>query len=232
MKAFLNWSGGKDSAFCLYKALKQNINIQALVTSMNNNTNRVSMHGVRRTLIQEQASSIQLPLHTIELPEQPGMEEYEKAISQTNQQLKEKGFTHAISGDLFLEDLKSYREKLYEKDQIECLFPLWKTDTDKLLEEFIFLGFKAVVVCVNSFLLDQKFCGRIIDHDFINDLPSHVDPCGENGEYHSFVFDGPLFSKPIQFDLGEIVYREYKGPRLTGFYFQEICHSGIVNRKT
>jgi uncharacterized protein (TIGR00290 family) len=222
MKAFLNWSGGKDSAYCLYKALQQNINIQALVTSMNKSTNRVSMHGVRKSLLEKQAASIQLPLHTIELTEQPGMEEYEKAISQSNQILKEKGFTHAVSGDLFLEDLKIYRERLYEKDQFECLFPLWKTDTRQLLEEFISVGFKAVIICVNSSMLDQKFCGRIIDHNFINDLPSHVDPCGENGEYHSFVFDGPIFTKPVLFELGEIVYKEYKGP--TGFYFQEMLN--------
>src|SRR5688500_15427351 len=121
MKAFLNWSGGKDSAFCLYRALECGINIQALVTSMNKNTNRVSMHGVSRTLIEEQAASIQLPLYSIELPESPGMEEYERAISQANLLLKEKKFTHAVSGDLFLEDLKIYREKLYAKDQMECL---------------------------------------------------------------------------------------------------------------
>ena len=225
MKAFLNWSGGKDSAFCLYKALQQKINIQAVVTSMNLSTNRVSMHGVRRSLIEEQAASIQMPLHTIELPEQPGMGEYESAISQSNQVLKENGFTHAVSGDLFLEDLKTYREKLYGKDQIECLFPLWKMNTNQLLEEFISVGFKAIIVCVNSSLLDQKFCGHIIDKDFINDLPANVDPCGENGEYHSFVFDGPIFSKPISFTTAQVVYEEYKSPTdsgSTGFYFQEI----------
>src|SRR5687767_14554037 len=212
MKAFLNWSGGKDSAFCLYKAFQQKINIQAVVTSMNLSTNRVSMHGVRRSLIEEQAASIQMPLHTIELPEQPGMGDYESAICQSNQNLKENGFTHAVSGDLFLEDLKIYREELYGKDQIECLFPLWKMDTNQLLEEFTSAGFKAIIVCVNSSLLDQKFCGRIIDQDFINDLPPHVDPCGENGEYHSFVFDGPIFSKPISFTTAQVVYEEYKSP--------------------
>lgn len=222
MKAFLNWSGGKDSAFCLYKSLLQGINIQALVTSMNQSTNRVSMHGVRSSLIEQQAASIRLPLHTIGLAENPGMEEYERAISQTNQKFKAEGFTQAVSGDLFLEELKIYREKLYEKDQIECLFPLWKTDTDKLLEEFISSGFKAVIICVNNSTLDQSFCGRIIDQDFINDLPTNVDPCGENGEYHSFVFDGPIFSKPIQFELGQRVYKEYKGISPMGFYFQDI----------
>jgi uncharacterized protein (TIGR00290 family) len=226
MKAFLNWSGGKDSAFCLYKALQQGINIEAVVTSMNHSTSRVSMHGVRRSLIEEQAASIQLPLYTIELPEQPGMEEYENEISSTNKLLKQKGFTHAISGDLFLEDLKTYREKLYEKDKIDCLFPLWKMNTVNLLEEFIAIGFKAIIVCVNSSLLDKKFCGRIIDRDFINDLPPNVDPCGENGEYHSFVFDVPIFSKTISFESGEIVFKEYKEPSDStthaGFYFQDI----------
>jgi len=228
MKAFLNWSGGKDSGFCLYKAQQQGLNINALVTAVNQKHDRVSMHGVRRVLLEQQADSIQLPLYTTELPEQPDMNVYEEKISEANHLLKAEGYTHAVSGDLFLEDLKAYREALYAKDAIDCLFPIWKINTTEMLEEFISLGFKAVIVCVNNNFLDKSFCGRLIDRSFINDLPQNVDPCGENGEYHSFVFDGPIFSKPIPFILGEIVRQEYKAPSQSepapsaSFFFQDL----------
>ena len=232
MKAFLNWSGGKDSAFCLYRAKQQDLDIDALITVVNQKHDRISMHGVRRELLNQQAASIQLPLHSIELPEQASMSIYEEAISKSNQLLKREGFTHVVSGDLFLEDLKIYREQLYAKDNLECLFPLWKVNTKEMLKEFISLGFKSILVCVNTNFLDKSFCGRLIDESFLNDLPSDVDPCGENGEYHSFVFDGPVFSKPIQFEKGEIIYQEYPSPKTddcfqtaqpsAGFYFQDL----------
>ena len=214
MKAFLNWSGGKDSALCIYKAKQQGINIEALVTTINSVTGRISMHGVRRTLLEQQAAALQLPLYIVELPEQPDMMEYERAIHEANKMLKAEGFTHAVSGDLFLEDLKSYREKLYAEDGIECLFPLWKTDTKELVQTFIEKGFKAVLVCVNNSSLNKSFCGRLLDKSLINDLPANVDVCGENGEYHSFVFDGPIFSSPVLFQKGEIVFKEYAAPIL------------------
>lgn len=231
MKAYLNWSGGKDSGFCLYKARKQGINIEALLTSVNQKHDRVSMHGVRRSLLEQQAASIQLPLRTIELPEQPGMEEYEEAMRLACLSLKQEGFTHAVFGDIFLEDLKAYRETQLARQELHGLFPIWKIDTRQMLEEFITTGFKAVIVCVNSVFLSKTFCGRLIDESFIKDLPPNVDLCGENGEYHSFVFDGPIFSQPIPFSLGEIVYQEYKSPSqsllqsqpsFSGFYFQDL----------
>lgn len=214
MKAFLNWSGGKDSALCLYKARQEGINIEALVTTVNSTTNRISMHGVQRSLLEQQAAALQLPLYTVELPEMPGMQQYEQTIHQTNQLLKAKGFTHAVSGDLFLEDLKAYREELYAKDEIECLFPLWKMDTKDVIQTFLSSTFKAIIVCVNNSFLDKSFCGRLLDESFIHDLPSSVDICGENGEYHSFVFDGPMFSKPVVFQKGEMVFKEYAAPLL------------------
>lgn len=212
MKAFLNWSGGKDSALCLYKAIKEGIRIDALVTTINSGTDRISMHGVPRTLLERQAAALQLPLYTIELPERPGMEEYEEAIGQMNRQLKSKGFTHAVSGDLFLEDLKNYRENLYAKDEIQCFFPLWKTDTKNIIRSFFTLGFNAIIVCVNNRFLGKDFCGRLLDESFINDLPADADVCGENGEYHSFVFNGPIFSRQIFFTKGEIVFKAYTMP--------------------
>jgi len=232
MKSFFNWSGGKDSALCLLKAQQQDLNVQALVTTISESTDRITMHGVRRELLQQQATSIGLPLHVIELPSSTGMDIYEEAIHKKNNELKQHGFTHAISGDLFLEDLKNYRERLYAKDDLQCLFPLWQINTKELMFQFIDLGFKAVVVCVNEAFLHERFCGRLLDESFINDLPSNVDVCGENGEYHSFVFDGPCFSQPILFEKGEMIYQQYPAPKSddcftdakpqTGFYFLDL----------
>jgi len=232
MKSFFNWSGGKDSALCLYKAQQEGLNVQALVTTVSQSTDRITMHGVRRGLLQQQAASIGIPLHVIELPSSTRMDIYENTIHKKNNELKQHGFTHAISGDLFLEDLKNYREGLYAQDGLQCLFPLWKMDTKELLLQFIDQGFKAIVVCVNESFLDKSFCGRLLDESFIEDLPSNIDGCGEHGEYHSFVFDGPIFSRPIFFETGEIVYQEYPAPKRddcftdtkpqAGFYFLDL----------
>ena len=229
--AYMNWSGGKDSALALYHVLQQRqYNIRYLLTSMNAVHNRVSMHGVRRELMQQQAAAIGIPLTTVELPEQPGMAEYETIMQQKVQALKQDGCTHAIFGDIFLEDLKAYREQQLAAAGISCVFPLWQRDTTALVQEFIALGFKAVVVCVNEQYLDKGFCGRIIDTAFLNDLPAGVDPCGEHGEFHSFVVDGPVFSAPVTYTTGDMVYRTYAAPAnaddstgsTTGFYFCDL----------
>jgi uncharacterized protein (TIGR00290 family) len=212
--AFMNWSGGKDSALCLYKALQsKQYHIQGLLTNINASHHRVSMHGVRRSLLEAQAASIDIPLQTIELPEEPTMEEYENIMTKKLHQLKSSGFTKAIFGDIFLEDLKNYREQKLKEAGIECAFPLWKIDTTELIKEFIALGFKAIIVCVNENYLDKSFCGRLIDESFINDLPQNVDVCGENGEFHSFVFEGPIFKQPTKFYKGDIVYKKYEAPK-------------------
>jgi uncharacterized protein (TIGR00290 family) len=232
-KAFFNWSGGKDSALGLYKAMLSNeYNIQCLLTNINSVHDRVSMHGVRRSLMEAQAASAGLPLITVDLPEEPSMEEYETMMLNKVNTLKASGCSKAIFGDIFLEDLKNYREEKLKEAGIECVFPLWKIDTTKLINEFMDAGFKAIIVCVNEQYLNKDFCGRIIDTSFINDLPSNVDVCGENGEFHSFVFDGPLFKQPIQFKRGDIVYKKYKEPKPAadsddhsaeyGFYFCDL----------
>lgn len=226
----MNWSGGKDSSLCLYKALQSGeYHISNLLTSVNAAHDRISMHGVRRSLLEKQAKSIGIPLTTIELPEQPDMNEYENAMLNKVNELKETGCTHAIFGDIFLEDLKIYREQKLATAGIECAFPLWKIDTTQLVHEFIELGFKSIIVCVNEQYLDKSFCGRIINKDFLNDLPKNVDPCGENGEFHSFVFDGPIFKTPIAFTKGAIVYKTYTAPKVDadtnpvyGFYFCDL----------
>lgn len=226
-QAYMNWSGGKDSALCLYKAMQSgSYNITHLLTSLNAVHNRISMHGVRRSLLEMQAHAIGLPLHTIELTEQPSMPDYEAAMLAKVQQLQQAGCTHAIFGDIFLEDLRTYREQKLQQQGIACAFPLWKQDTTELVYEFIQLGFKTMVVCVNSQYLDKSFCGRVIDEDFLRDLPTNVDPCGENGEFHSFVFGAPVFKQPIPVLKGDIVYKEYAAPsageKPYGFYFCDL----------
>jgi uncharacterized protein (TIGR00290 family) len=232
-KAFFNWSGGKDSALALYKAMHSNeYTIECLLTNINRVHDRVSMHGVRRSLMEAQAASIGLPLLTVELPEEPSMQEYEMMMLDKVNALKTSGCSKAIFGDIFLEDLKIYREQKLKQAGIECVFPLWKIDTTELMTEFIDAGFKAIVVCVNEQYLDRSFCGRIIDASFVNDLPNNVDVCGENGEFHSFVFEGPIFKQPIQFTKGDIVYKTYKAPKAAddsndhpaafGFYFCDL----------
>ncbi|HEY6143955.1 MAG TPA: diphthine--ammonia ligase [Flavobacterium sp.] len=213
-KALFNWSSGKDSALALYKISQgNNYEISCLLTSVNQKFQRISMHGVRVELLEQQAKNIGLPLEIMQIPEMPTMEAYEEVVQITLSKLKKQGITHSIFGDIFLEDLRKYREdKLAEMD-FTGVFPLWKIPTQDLIQEFIGLGFKTIVVCVNERFLDKSFVGRIIDQDFINDLPENVDVCGENGEFHTFTFDGPIFSKPIAFEVGEVVYRKYERPK-------------------
>ena len=210
-KAYFNWSTGKDSAMALYQCLQdKELTISGLLTTINEGYDRVSMHGIRRSLLHKQAESIGLPLFEVLLPEVPTMESYELALrSQLDERIKQ-GDTISIFGDIFLEDLRKYREDKLAEIGLKAHFPLWKKDTNTLARELIDLGFKAIVVCVNEAYLDDSYLGRLIDHDFIDSLPTNVDPCGENGEYHTFVFDGPIFKEPIPFELGEKVYRTYQ----------------------
>ncbi|MDB5280994.1 MAG: ATP-binding protein, partial [Bacteroidota bacterium] len=209
-KAIFNWSGGKDSSLALYKVIEEGaFDIPWLLTSVNETNNRISMHGVRGELLDEQARSIGIPLHKMLIPEMASMEIYNKIVADTIRGFKKEGIEYSIFGDIFLEDLKKYREEQLEKVNMKAIFPIWKQPTNLLINEFIDLGFKAVIVCVNDKYLDRSFAGRVIDRAFVNDLPGNVDPCGENGEYHSFVFDGPIFTSPIEFSLGEVVYKKY-----------------------
>lgn len=214
INAYMNWSGGKDSALCLHKIMKSRVfEVKYLLTSINKAYDRISMHGVRTELLRKQAASIGIPLKLIELPEQPDMDEYEQEMERKVKEITKEGIEHTIFGDIFLEDLKKYREEKLHPLGIKAHFPLWKISTKELMNEFMELGFKAIIVCVNEQYLDKSFCGRMIDRSFVNDLPENVDVCGENGEYHSFVFDGPIFKTPVSFTKGEIVYREYAKPK-------------------
>jgi uncharacterized protein (TIGR00290 family) len=212
--ALFNWSSGKDSALALYKIQQaKDFEINCLLTSVNQQFQRISMHGVRVGLLEQQAKSIGLPLEIMQIPEMPTMEVYEEVMSKTLTKLKSQGVKYSIFGDIFLEDLRKYREDKLVDIGFEGVFPLWKTPTKDLIQEFISLGFKTIVVCVNERFLDKSFVGRVIDQDFINDLPDNVDVCGENGEFHTFTYDGPIFSEPIKFEVGEIVHRKYEKPK-------------------
>jgi uncharacterized protein (TIGR00290 family) len=237
-QVYMNWSGGKDSALCLYKILQSaSYKVNYLLTSVNAVHDRVSMHGVRRELLQLQAAAVDIPLRTIELPEQPGMQEYEQLMKHAVSELVRSGCTHAVFGDIFLEDLRAYREARLREIGVECIFPLWQKNTSELVKEFIAAGFRCIVVCVNDKYLDKSFCGREIDESFLNDLPNGVDPCGENGEFHSFVFEAPFFKNKICFEKGEVVFRQYKAPSSdddchtsshpaqAGFYFCDLLPS-------
>lgn len=209
-KTYLNWSSGKDSALALYLLQhSKEYQVEKLVTTVNSEVDRVSMHGLRSELLFQQAESLGIALELIKLKGTVSMESYNATMAQSIMSLKTDGYTHSVFGDIFLEDLKKYREDNLEAIGIEAVFPLWKKDTKKLITEFIDLGFKAITVCINAKVLDKSFCGREVDLEFIESLPTNVDPCGENGEFHTFVYDGPNFKKPVNFEIGEIIEKKY-----------------------
>ena len=203
-RAIMNWSGGKDSALALYHSLNSgNWDIRALLTSVNDQHGRISMHGVRMALLEEQAQRIGLPLQLLSLPGDVSMEVYDARMNETLQAVEKTGVTHSIFGDIFLEDLRHYRETQLQRVGLTGAFPLWQRNTTELIHEFVDLGFRAVLVCLNEKYLSADFAGRELDLDLLKDLPKGVDPCGENGEYHSFVYDGPIFSSPVPFTKGD-----------------------------
>ena len=173
------------------------------------------MHGVRQELLEQQAQSIGLPLTKVLLPESTSMSAYDLLMENTLRPLYNQGITHAVFGDINLQDLREYREKQLAQAGMKAVFPLWGRPTAELVREFIALGFKAVVVCVNGRLLDASFAGRILDANFLQDLPAGVDPGGENGEFHTFVYDGPIFTSPLTFTIGETIHRTYGVPSNT-----------------
>jgi uncharacterized protein (TIGR00290 family) len=229
--AFINWSSGKDACFALWTLQQQGVyGVRYLFTTLSAGYRRVSMHGVREALLDEQARQVGIPLKKAFLPENASMEDYNGIMQAAMEEMLLENIRHAVFGDIFLEDLKQYREQQLAKAGMQGVFPLWRQDSRTLLLQLIKAGFKAVVVCVNARLLDASFAGRIIDEQFLHDLPPGVDPCGENGEFHTFVFDGPLFKAPVDFKLGETVERTYPGAAKSNdtggwdnrFYFREL----------
>ena len=209
MDLIFAWSGGKDSALGLYDLLQTNEHrVVALLTTVTADYGRVSMHGVRRPLLQAQAEELNLPLVEVMIGKDADNKEYEDKMRAEMLRFQAQGVAGVAFADVFLQDLRQYRERNLAQVGMTALFPLWGEPTSGLARRFLALGFKAVVTCVDTHQLDMSFAGRSYDLDFLRDLPSSVDPAGENGEFHSFVHAGPLFPRPIPFTLGERVLRE------------------------
>ncbi len=203
------WSGGKDSAMALHTILQRDdVRVTALLTTVTEGYERISMHGVRRELLERQAQSIGLPLHEVRIPAQCVNPIYESRMEDALRVHYNQGVRKVAFGDIFLEDLRAYREKNLARIGMTALFPIWKRDTRELIRLFHAQRFRAIAVCVDPKVLDRCFAGRELDESFFPDLPPGVDPCGENGEFHTFVFDGPIFRSPIPVRTGDVVDRD------------------------
>ncbi len=214
LKCVFNWSGGKDSTLALYHCLQSpELDIRYLVTTINDSVNRISMHGVRYELLKQQAEEIGVELYEIRLPEMPDMQTYDETMRQHLNKFKYEGITHSIFGDIFLEDLRKYREGRLAEVGLKALFPLWKRDTKEVINEFLDLGFKTVIVCTQAKY--GALVGAVLNQELIKEFPKDIDVCGENGEFHTFAFDGPIFKKAISYSLGEKVYKAMPAPKET-----------------
>lgn len=208
MRVVMAWSGGKDSAMALAKAITdENLQVVGLLTTISLPYDRVTMHGVRRSLVQKQAERIGLPLKIVWLPPKPSNEVYDNIMNEAMLKLKAQGVEGVVFGDIHLSDVRNYREARLAEIGMKAVFPLWNESTEKLVKNFIAEGYAAIVTCVDSKVLPKEFCGRWLDEDFFSSLPEGVDPCGERGEYHSFVTNAPFFSAPIRVRVGERVQR-------------------------
>jgi len=208
----------------LYELLNTaNYEIAALLTTVTEDYDRISMHGVQRILLEKQAESLRFPLEKIYISKISSNEEYETRMKEKLTYYRGLGISSVAFGDIFLEDLKKYREENLDKIGMKGIFPIWKRDTAELSRTFIDSGFKAIITCIDSKVLDKSFVGREFDKEFLSELPPDVDPCGENGEFHSFVYNGPIFSKDISFKRGEVVLRDER------FYY---CDLMPVNKSS
>lgn len=210
----VSWSGGKDSCLALAE-IRRTRGVAALLTTVTRDFDRISMHGVRRILLERQAESLGIPLHEVLISKGATNDEYERKTSAALEELRAQGVDSVVFGDLFLEDIRAYRERLLSRLGMKGLYPVWGRDTSGLIKEFLARGFKAAVVCVDPAKLPREFVGRLLDEEFLSELPPEVDPCGENGEFHTFVYNGPGFRTPIAFSYGEIVMRD-------GFWFADL----------
>jgi uncharacterized protein (TIGR00290 family) len=204
----MSWSGGKDSCLALYEIQKaQQYKVAALLTTVTRDYERISMHGVRRVLLERQAASLGLPLHEIFITKDATNQEYETKMAEAFAAYRQSGIDSIVFGDLFLEEIRAYRDQFLARNNMRGIYPVWLRDTTEFIREFIELGFKAIITCVDGKILDSSFAGMTIDENFLSALPPHVDPCGENGEFHTFVFDGPSFKEAVRFSIGEKVAR-------------------------
>ncbi len=208
-RVLVGWSGGKDAAMALHELKhSEGVQIAALLTTVTEGYDRISMHGVRRDLLLEQAKSLEYSLDEILIPQNCTNEIYEQRMQCALEKYRREGILTAAFGDLFLQDIRAYREERMSRAGMRCIFPVWGRPTAELARQFIDLGFRAIVVCVDTNSLGKDFSGRDYDRGFLKDLPPGVDPCGENGEFHTFVYDGPIFSRPVPVRRGEKVLRD------------------------
>ena len=218
-KVLFSWSGGKDSAMALHTVSRdQRYEIVGLLTTVTEGYNRISMHGIREDLLEQQASSIGLPLSKVFLSKNSSNEEYEAKMREVMLKTREAGVSAVAFGDIFLYEIKKYRESNLAKVGMKGVFPIW--GKDNMPQMFFDLGFKAIVTCVDAKVLDAKFVGRLFDKEFLDELSTSVDPNGENGEFHSFVFDGPIFQNKISYEIGEVIIRD-------SFYFCDLQPQGV-----
>ncbi|MGD9109486.1 MAG: diphthine--ammonia ligase [Phycisphaerales bacterium] len=227
-KAILSWSGGKDSTLVLHELTKgTDYEIVTLLTTLSNDYDRTCMHGIRRVMLEQQAQSLGIALEKVFISKDSPNEEYESRMQEVLEKHQNAGVRSVIFGDIFLEDLRKYRQEKLSKIGMKAVFPIWKFDTTKLANMFITSGFKAAITCVDSNVLGKAFAGRVFDERFLSELPPGVDPCGENGEFHTFVYDGPIFRNSIPYTTGEVVLRENR------FYFCDLVpfeqYQGIEN---
>lgn len=211
-KVLFSWSGGKDSALALYE-VSQQYEVAGLLTTVTEDYHRISMHGVRESLLEKQANSIGLPLSKVFISKNGSNEEYESKMKEVLLKFQKLGVSAVAFGDISLVDIRKYREENLSKVGMKGIFPIW--EKDNLFQKFIDLGFKAIVTCIDSRVVDKKLLGKLFDKKFLAELPASVDPNGENGEFHSFVFDGPIFREKIPYKIGEVVKRD-------SFYFCDL----------
>ena len=215
-KILICWSGGKDSSLALQAVLQDpTLEVAALITTVTEGYERISMHGVRRALLHQQTKNLGFPLEEIRIPIGCVNAAYEEAMRRLLTRYQTQGVSRVVFGDLFLTDIRQYREKNLEQLEMTGIWPLWLKDTKKLAQDFIRMGFRAILVCIDPKQIDPSFCGREFDASLLQDLPASADPCGENGEFHTFVYDGPIFREPIRVVKGEVVQRD-------GFWFCDL----------
>ena len=207
-RALVSWSGGKDSSLALHRVLADcEVRVDGLLTTVTDEYDRISMHGVRRALLEAQASALGLPLQIVRIPPACSNDDYEAATSAALAGYAARGGEAIVFGDLYLADIRAYRERLLAPLPLAPRFPLWLEDTTALARRFVALGFRAAIVCVDPKQLDPRFAGRAYDDALLDALPPGVDPCGENGEFHTYVHDGPIFRHPVAITAGETVER-------------------------